>query len=120
MTKQKRLHNDLDTYTSTKVRPTIQPSKNTDFTLCQNAPTESKKKRTKLKSRALSEVLGQKVEKFDLMNSLAQESEDIMFVQIKRGDIDVDREYVLRILSGRSIRSSVYFADKDEVHGLSM
>ena len=66
------------------------------------------------------EALGHRVEKHDLLNKLAQASAGITFGQIARGDIDFAKKDLQKMLAGRRIRSSVKFADKGEVYGLSM
>lgn len=86
LNKQQRMHYDIETCTSTKVIPTTIRRKNSDFPLRQKASRKPKKKWTNSKSKALSEALGQRVVKFDLMNSLAQASAGITFGQIARCD----------------------------------
>ena len=64
--------------------------------------------------------MSRRVEKYDLINNLAQASAGITFGQIDRGDIDFAKADLQKILSGRLNRATVTFADKDQVHGLSM
>ncbi len=64
--------------------------------------------------------LGKRVEKYNLINNLAQAQAAITFGHIARGDIDFPRNEFQRILSGKMGGAKVNFAGKDEVHGVSM
>ena len=70
--------------------------------------------------KELIQELSKLVEKYDLINDLAQAPAGITFGQIARGDIDYAKAYLQRILSGRLNRATVTFADEDQVHGISM
>ena len=79
--------------------------------------TETLRKPT---GRALIQALCKRVEKYDLINNLAQAPADISFSQIARSDIDFAKADPQKILPARLNRATVNFADKDQVHGLSM
>lgn len=114
------MHNNIETFTGAKARPLVQPRKNPGFRLRSKSQRKPNKKVTKSKSKALSEALCQRFEKFDLINSLEQASAGIIMRQIARGDIDMAIDDLLRVLSGISVRSLVNFPNKDEVHWLLM
>ena len=80
---------------------------------------KSKKASRKPTGKALIQALSKRVEKYDLINNLAQAPAGITFGQIARGDIDFAKADLQKILSGRLNRATVTFADKDQVHGLS-
>ncbi len=60
--------------------------------------------------------LGKRVEKYDLVNSLAQAQAGITFDYIARGDIEFAKTELQRIFAGKMGRSAVNFAGKGEVH----
>ena len=61
-----------------------------------------------------------RVEKYDLINNLAQAPAAVTFGQIARGDTDFAKAFLQKAMSGRLNRSTVTFADEDQERGLSM
>ena len=120
LTKQQRMQNDIDAYTKTQVKPKIAVRMNPDFTVTRKAPRKSKKGGKRSASKMVIAELGKRVEKYDLINNLAQAQAGITFGHIARGDIDFAKNELQKILSGKMGRAVVKFAGKDEVHGVSM
>ncbi len=93
---------------------------NSDFQITRKAPKSSKKGRKKSAGKMVIAELGKRVEKYDLINKLAQAQASITFGHICRGDIDFAKNELQRIKSSKMGRAVVIFAGKDEFHGVSM
>ena len=102
------------------MKPKIAVRMNPDFPITRKAPKKSKKGGKKSASKMVIGELRKRVEKYDLINNLAQAQAGITFGHIARGDIDFAKNELQRILSEKMGRSIVNFAGKDEAHGLSM
>lgn len=72
------------------VRPAEAPTPRCPVFTPKDKPSSKKKVRKLKNSKRKSDMkaLGKKVEQYDLMNSLAQASSGIKFVQLARGDVD--------------------------------
>ena len=71
---------------------------NSDFPNTRKTPRKSEKTRKKSASKMIIAELGKRVEKYDLINKLAQAQAGITFSQIARGDIDFAKNEMQRIL----------------------
>ena len=112
--------NDIEAYNKTQVKLKIAVQVNPDFPITRKALRKSKKGGKKFASKMVIVELGKRVEKYDLINNLAQAQAGITFGQIARGDVDFAKNELQRIISGKMGRAVVKFAGKDEVHGVSM
>ena len=120
LTKQQRMQNDFDAYTKTQIKPKIAARKNSDFPITRKIPKKIRKGVKKSASKMLIAELGEVVEKYELINNLAQDQAGITFGHIARGDFDFAKNDLQKILSGKMGRTIVNFARKDEVCGVSM
>ena len=99
--------------------PMVQPSgsssrRRPNFTQKENTPSKMRKSKAKTpKSKPIAQVLGKRVEQYDLLSSLAQASSGITFGQIARGDVDSVRRDLQKIFSGK-VRKSAVHVTKDE------
>ena len=114
LTMQQRIQNNIGKSYIPQIR------RNPDFLIPSIKQKKTKKKVTKSKNKAIIEAPGQPLKEYDLISSLAQASAGKKFGHIARVDIDFAKEVLQKMLSGRKIRSSEKFANRDEVHGLSM
>ncbi len=71
-TKQQRIQNNIDAYNERQVKPKISLRMNLDFPVTCKAPQKSKKGGKNYASKMVLAELGKKVDKFDLINKLAQ------------------------------------------------
>ncbi len=120
LTKQQRMQNDIDAYTKTQVKPKIAVRTIPDFPITRKGPKKNRKGVKKSASKMVIAELGKRVEKYDLINNLAQAQAGITFGHIARGDIDFAKNKLQKILSCMMGRTIVNFAGKDEVHGVLM
>ena len=79
-------------------------------------PMKSKKKvsKSKVSKKSVAQALGKRVEKYDLMNNLAQASAGITFGHIARGDVDNIRKDLQNVLTGTMKRTSLNVVGEDE------
>ncbi len=101
LTMQKRMQNDIDTYTKTQVKPKIAVRMNPDFQITRKIPKKNRKGVQKSASKMVIAELGKRVQKYDLINNLAQAQSGITFGYIARGDIDFAKNELHEILSGK-------------------
>ncbi len=120
LTKQQRMQKDIDTYTKMQVKPKIPVRTNLDFPIIRRVPKKNRKGVRKSASKMVIAVLAKRVEKYDLINNLAQAQTGITLGHIARGDIDFAKKELQKILSSKMGRTIVSFAGKDEVRGVSM
>ena len=114
LTKQQRMQNDIEAYEKAQAKPKITARVNPDHPVTRK-PSKKKRSGKKSASKILIDALGKRVEKYDLINNLAQAQAGITFGQIARGDIDFAKTELQRILAGKMSRSIVSFAEKDQV-----
>ncbi len=93
---------------------------NPKFPVTRKALRKGKKGAKKSAGKMVIAELVKRVEKYDLINNLAQAQAGITFGHIARGDIDFTMNELQRILSRKMGRAIVNFAGKDGVHGVSM
>ncbi len=93
---------------------------NSDFPSTRKVSKKSRKSVKNSSGKMVIAELGERVEKYDLIHNLAQVQACITFGHIARGDIDLAKNELQRILLGKLGRAVVNFAGKDEVHGISM
>lgn len=80
-----------------------------------NVPLKKKvPKITSLEKKSILQELRKRVERFNLMNGLAQSSAGIAFGHISRGDFDGVREDLQKILSGKTKKVSVIVAAQED------
>ena len=114
------MQNDFDTYTKTEMKPKIAVGMNPEFSITRKIPKKNRKGVKKSSNKMIITEIGKRVEKYDLLNNLAQAQAGIIFGHIARGDIDFAKNELQKILSGKMSRTIVNFAGKDEVRGVSM
>ena len=99
LAKQQRIQNDIDPYTKTQMKPKIAVRMNPDFSNTRKIP-KNRKGGKKSASKLVICKIGKRVEKYDLLNNLAQAQAGITFGHIARGDIDYAKNELQEILSG--------------------
>ena len=114
------MQNDIAEYNNPIIRTGPRTKFVPDLPARRKMGKRGKKTSWKLTIKALIQALRKRVEKYDLINNLAQAPTGITFGQITRGDVDFAKADLQKILSGRLNRATVTSADKDQVHGLSM
>ena len=77
ITKQQRMQNNIDAYTKTKAKPKIAVRMKSYFPVTRKAPRKSKKGAKKSARKMVIVEPGKRVEKYDLINNLAQAQADI-------------------------------------------
>ena len=120
ISKQQRMQNDIDEYANQGPKAFTRVNKDPDFPIHPKKSRKSRKNVKKSKVKAIIEALEHRVEKYDLMSSLARAHSGIIFGQIALGDIDLVKEELQRIFSVRRIRSYVNSADNNQARGISM
>ncbi len=90
------------------------------FPITRKAPKKSKKSGKMSAGKIVIAEFGKRVEKYDLINSLAQSDACITFGHIARGGIDFTKSESQRIPAEKVGWVTVNFAGKEEVHGVSM
>ena len=120
LTKQQRMQNDIETCNKMQLKPKIAVRMNSDFPITCKAPKKSKNGGKESASKMVIAEFGKRVEKYDLINNLAQAQASTTFEHIALGDVYFAKNELARILSGEMGRAVVNFAGKDEVHGVSM
>ena len=85
LTKQQRMQDDIDAYSKTQVKLKISARINSDFPNTCRAPKRNKKGVEQYASKMLIAELGKRVEKYDLINSLAQAIDDSTFFESGTG-----------------------------------
>ncbi len=71
LTKQKRMQNDIDPYNKAQVKPKIAVRINPDFPIIHKTMKKSTKVEKKSTSKLVIAELGKRVEKYDLIDNLA-------------------------------------------------
>ncbi len=120
ITKQQRMQNDIEAYNRIQVKPNVTVRANPDFPVPRKAGKKNKKSGKKSASKMVIAEMGKRVEKYDLISSLAQVQAGVIYVHIARGDIDFAKTELQRILDRKTGRSVVNLAGKDEVHEVSL
>ncbi len=114
------MQNVIGACNNSQVKPKIAVRVNPDFPSSRKVSKKSKTSVKKSAGKMVIAELGKRVEKYDLIQNLAQAEAGITFGHIARGEIEFAKNELQRILSGKLGRTIVKFAGKDEVHGISM
>ncbi len=85
LSKQQRMQNGIDAYTNIQVKPKIAVRTNPDFPITRKVSKKNRKGVKKSASKMVIAELGKRVEKYDLINNLAQAQAGIIFGHIARG-----------------------------------